>query len=83
MTIVMSNLFSIITSTLATYIITTRLLGERSGLGPVVFDDHGRAIDPGLGEGLHHHHHVRLEKSAVGRDIEKVGPYLQTGLGET
>ena len=104
----MSNLFSIITSSLTTYIITKQLLeerpglgavalddhGERSGLGPV--NDHGQDIGPVLddhghdivldehGRALgHHHHHVRMEKSAVEKDIEKVGPHLQQGLGET
>ena len=89
MTIVMSNLFSIITSSLTTYIITKQLLGEKTGLGPVL-DDHGQ--DTGLddhgrdehGRALgHHHHHVRIEKSAVEKDIEKAGPHLQHGLGQT
>ena len=66
------------------------MLGESTGHGPVVLNEHGRALDLdehgralGLGEGLHHHHHVRLEKSAVDRDIEKGRPHLQQGLGET
>ena len=88
MTIVMTNLFSIVTSTLATFIITKQMLGESTGCplhGPGVLDlDElkGRAL--GLVEGLHHHHHgVRLEKSAEDRVDEGVGKPLQKGLGET
>ena len=83
----MSNLFAIVTSTLATFIITKQMMGESTGSslhGPGVLDldEHGRAF--GLGEGLHHHHHgVRLKQSAVDRDDERVGKHLQKGLGET